>query len=82
FAELAQSEKLTSLAQDKEALREYATRTQVIDVLREEKVTLSAIQLLSLLRRLTPRLYSIASSQSEVGEEVHLTVGVVEYEYE
>ncbi|HHI5412016.1 TPA: assimilatory sulfite reductase (NADPH) flavoprotein subunit [Vibrio metoecus] len=82
FAELAQSEKLTSLAQDKEALREYATRTQVIDVLREEKVTLSAIQLLSLLRRLTPRLYSIASSQSEVGEEVHLTVGVVEYEHE
>ncbi|KUO23426.1 assimilatory sulfite reductase (NADPH) flavoprotein subunit [Vibrio cholerae] len=82
FAELAQSEKLTSLAQDKEALREYATRTQVIDVMREEKVTLSAIQLLSLLRRLTPRLYSIASSQSEVGEEVHLTVGVVEYEYE
>ncbi|HDZ9207462.1 TPA: assimilatory sulfite reductase (NADPH) flavoprotein subunit [Vibrio cholerae] len=82
FAELAQSEKLTSLAQDKEALREYARRTQVIDVLREEKVTLSAIQLLSLLRRLTPRLYSIASSQSEVGEEVHLTVGVVEYEYE
>ncbi|MGG6325443.1 assimilatory sulfite reductase (NADPH) flavoprotein subunit [Vibrio cholerae] len=82
FAELAQSEKLTSLAQDKEALREYATRTQVIDVLREEKVLLSASQLLSLLRRLTPRLYSIASSQSEVGEEVHLTVGVVEYEYE
>ncbi|EOX1815277.1 assimilatory sulfite reductase (NADPH) flavoprotein subunit [Vibrio cholerae] len=82
FAELAQSQKLTSLAQDKEALREYATRTQVIDVLREEKVPLSATQLLSLLRRLTPRLYSIASSQSEVGEEVHLTVGVVEYEYE
>ncbi|WP_217530903.1 assimilatory sulfite reductase (NADPH) flavoprotein subunit [Vibrio cholerae] len=82
FAELAQSQKLTSLAQDKEALREYATHTQVIDVLREEKVTLSATQLVSLLRRLTPRLYSIASSQSEVGEEVHLTVGVVEYEYE
>ncbi|ELK1818277.1 assimilatory sulfite reductase (NADPH) flavoprotein subunit [Vibrio cholerae] len=82
FAELAQSQKLTSLAQDKEALREYATRTQVIDVLREEKVTLSATQLLSLFRRLTPRLYSIASSQSEVGEEVHLTVGVVEYQHE
>ncbi|HGS4675715.1 assimilatory sulfite reductase (NADPH) flavoprotein subunit [Vibrio paracholerae] len=82
FTELAQSQKLTSLAEDKEALREYATRTQVIDVLREEKVTLSATQLLSLLRRLTPRLYSIASSQTEVGEEVHLTVGVVEYEYE
>ncbi len=32
------------------------------------------------LRRLTPRLYSIASSQKRVGEEVHLTVGVVDYE--
>ena len=32
-----------------------------------------------MLRRLTPRLYSIASSPEEVGEEVHLTVGVVEY---
>ncbi|PAR26599.1 assimilatory sulfite reductase (NADPH) flavoprotein subunit [Vibrio metoecus] len=82
YAELAQSEKLKSLAQDKEQLREYAIRTQVIDVLREEKISLSASQLLSLLRRLTPRLYSIASSQSEVGEEVHLTVGVVEYEHE
>ncbi|MGL5430143.1 MAG: assimilatory sulfite reductase (NADPH) flavoprotein subunit [Vibrio sp.] len=82
YAELVQSQKLQFLAEDKEALREYATRTQVIDVLREEKSTLSATQLLSLLRRLTPRLYSIASSQSEVGEEVHLTVGVVEYEYE
>ncbi len=82
FAELAQSEKLKSLAQDKEQLREYAIRTQVIDVLREEKISLSASQLLSFLRRLTPRLYSIASSQSEVGEEVHLTVGVVEYEHE
>jgi len=30
----------------------------------------------SLLRPLTPRLYSIASAQSEVEEEVHLTVGV------
>ncbi|MFX3880830.1 hypothetical protein ACJBT4_10360, partial [Streptococcus suis] len=41
---------------------------------------LSAEELVSLLRRLTPRLYSIASSQSEVDEEVHLTVGIVEYE--
>ncbi len=33
-----------------------------------------------MLRKLTPRLYSIASSQEEVGEEVHLTVGLVEFE--
>ena len=35
-----------------------------------------------LLRPLTPRLYSIASSQAEVESEVHVTVGVVRYEIE
>ena len=37
-------------------------------------------QLLSLLRPLTPRLYSIASSQAETESEVHITVGAVRYE--
>jgi len=32
------------------------------------------------LRPLAPRLYSIASSSSAVGEEAHLTVAVVDYE--
>ena len=39
----------------------------------------SYYELLDLLRPLSPRLYSIASAQSEVEEEVHLTVGVVRY---
>ncbi len=81
FAELTQSQKLLALVEDKNALREYAARTQVVDVLAEHKTQLSAEQLVSLLRRLTPRLYSIASSQSEVEEEVHLTLGVVEYQH-
>ncbi|MCH1922221.1 sulfite reductase [NADPH] flavoprotein alpha-component, partial [Shewanella sp. A3A] len=41
---------------------------------------LDADKLLGLLRPLTPRLYSIASSQSEVDSEVHLTVALVEDE--
>ena len=32
------------------------------------------------LRKITPRLYSIASSQTEVEEEVHLTVGLVSFD--
>ncbi|WP_425244321.1 assimilatory sulfite reductase (NADPH) flavoprotein subunit [Vibrio gelatinilyticus] len=80
YAELSGSKKLEKLSQDKNKLREYASKTQVIDVLSEKKAKLSAEQLISLLRKLTPRLYSIASSQSEVDEEVHLTVGLVEYQ--
>ena len=79
FASLSESKKLLKLSENKEKLRFYAANTQVIDVLAEKKSTLSAQQLLSILRRLTPRLYSIASSQAEVEEEVHLTVGLVEY---
>ena len=80
FSELSGSKKLEKLAQDKDKLRHYAGNTQVIDLLSEKKTKLTAEQLVSLLRRLTPRLYSIASSQTEVDEEVHLTVAVVEYQ--
>ncbi|MGF1894275.1 assimilatory sulfite reductase (NADPH) flavoprotein subunit [Vibrio campbellii] len=80
FAELSGSKKLQKLVEDKDKLREYAANTQVVDVLAEKKTKLSAEELVGLLRRLTPRLYSIASSQTEVDEEVHLTVGLVEYD--
>lgn len=80
YAELSGSKKLEKLVADKDKLREYAGNTQVIDVLAEKKTKLSPEELLGLLRRLTPRLYSIASSQTEVDEEVHLTVGLVEYQ--
>jgi sulfite reductase (NADPH) flavoprotein alpha-component len=80
YAELSGSKRLEKLVGDKDKLREYASATQIVDVLAEKKTALTAEQLTGLLRRLTPRLYSIASSQSEVDEEVHLTVGLVEYQ--
>jgi sulfite reductase (NADPH) flavoprotein alpha-component len=80
YAELSGSKKLEKLVADKDKLRQYAGNTQVVDVLAEKKTRLSAEQLVSLLRKLTPRLYSIASAQSEVDDEVHLTVGLVEYQ--
>ncbi len=52
---------------------------QLIDVLRRWPGPWTAEAFVGALRRLTPRLYSIASSQKQVGAEVHLTVGVVDY---
>ncbi|CAM3841193.1 assimilatory sulfite reductase (NADPH) flavoprotein subunit [Vibrio aquimaris] len=80
FAQASASQKLLKLIKDKDKLREYANQTQILDVLNEKKTQMSASELASLLRRLTPRLYSIASSQSEVEQEVHLTVGLLEYQ--
>jgi sulfite reductase (NADPH) flavoprotein alpha-component len=37
-------------------------------------------ELVALMRKLMPRLYSIASSQRVSGDEVHLTVAIVRYE--
>ena len=81
YAQLSGSKRLEKLVADKDKLREYSANTQLIDVLAEKKTALNPEQLLGLLRRLTPRLYSIASSQAEVDEEVHLTVGLVEYQH-
>ncbi|MFY0523626.1 assimilatory sulfite reductase (NADPH) flavoprotein subunit [Archangium gephyra] len=63
-----------------EALRALLASHQVIDVLCQHPGKWSAEELVGALRRLTPRLYSIASSQKRVGEEVHLTLGLVDYE--
>lgn len=52
---------------------------QPIDLWRRHPVRWSAEELVSTLRPQTPRLYSIASSRKAVGDEVHLTVAVVDY---
>ncbi|MER2491232.1 assimilatory sulfite reductase (NADPH) flavoprotein subunit [Catenovulum sediminis] len=80
YAEAAKIEALTKLAEDRHALREYLDARQIIDIVREHPAELAAEQFIACLRRLTPRLYSIASSQADVDEEVHLTVAVVKYE--
>lgn len=53
---------------------------QIIDLLRSWPASWSAEELVATLRPLTPRLYSIASSRSVVGDEAHLTVAHVAYE--
>ncbi len=80
YAELSGSDKLKALVEDKAALREYCANHQILDIIREQPASLTAEQLQGALRRLTPRLYSIASAQAEVEDEVHLTVGVVRFE--
>jgi sulfite reductase (NADPH) flavoprotein alpha-component len=71
---------LQQLATDKTALREFLAQHQTADVVLQYPGSLSAQQLVDSLRKQQPRLYSIASSQAEVGEEVHLTVGVVRFD--
>ncbi|HHL1403731.1 TPA: NADPH-dependent assimilatory sulfite reductase flavoprotein subunit [Klebsiella pneumoniae] len=82
YATLTRSESLLPLVGDKAQLQQYAAATPIVDMVRFSPAQLDAEALIGLLRPLTPRLYSIASSQAEVESEVHVTVGVVRYEIE
>lgn len=69
-----------------QALQRHFELTQntapLVDMVRQAPTELTPEQLIGWLRPLTPRLYSIASSQAEAESEVHITVGVVRYDYE
>jgi sulfite reductase (NADPH) flavoprotein alpha-component len=63
----------------RDSLSAFFSRWQLLDLLRRYPADWTADALVSALRPLAPRLYSIASSQAVVGDEVHLTVSHVDY---
>ncbi|NWA63877.1 NADPH-dependent assimilatory sulfite reductase flavoprotein subunit [Pantoea sp. B9002] len=80
YAALSRNDALLALAGDKPKLQSYAQSFPIVDMVRQAPTELNAEQLTGLLRPLTPRLYSIASSQAENETEVHITVGAVRFE--
>ena len=81
YAELSDNAELKKIADDNAKLDAYLAATPPVGVLAANPHPLDAQTLLGLFRAQTPRLYSIASAQDEVGEEVHLTVGVVRFDH-
>ncbi len=80
WAELSKDSKLVTVASDKNSAREFAGEHQIIDVVSLAKADIEPQTFVDALRKITPRLYSIASAQAEVEEEVHLTVGLVSFD--
>ncbi|MEZ7189029.1 assimilatory sulfite reductase (NADPH) flavoprotein subunit [uncultured Pseudoalteromonas sp.] len=80
YATATGSPDLLKLVEDRAAMREYIEPRQIFDIIRQNPAQLEAQTLVDCLRKLQARLYSIASSQAEVEEEVHLTVGLVEFD--
>lgn len=63
------------------ALAAYMHDNQIIDVIRRYPAPgLSAVDFIGTLRGLQPRLYSIASSQLALPDEIHITVSAVRYD--
>ncbi|WP_424405937.1 assimilatory sulfite reductase (NADPH) flavoprotein subunit [Pasteurella sp. PK-2025] len=82
YAAFANQDALNAIVAESEQLAHFVATTPIVDVFNAYPSSLTATQLVSLFRPITPRLYSISSSAAEVGEEVHLSVGVVRYEHQ
>lgn len=81
-AAFTENEKLQNLvsAENADKLKEFCNGRDLLDMLRDFGPWKASVQdIVSMLRKMTPRLYSIASSLSAHPDEVHLTIGAVRY---
>ncbi|MGZ8219354.1 assimilatory sulfite reductase (NADPH) flavoprotein subunit [Methylomagnum sp.] len=82
YAGLAEGEGLADLLDESDEARfnDYAWGRHIIDLVADYPLKdVPPQEFVNLLRRIPPRLYSIASSMKAVGNQVHLTVGAVRY---
>lgn len=82
WAAIVGNEQLTAMlnANDARAITNFVENHQIIDVVRLFPAAVDADQFVSMLRKLSPRSYSISSSLDANPDEVHLTVAAVRYE--
>lgn len=82
YAKLSGSKKLLELLGDnsRDELLRYLDARQIVDVVREYPSAPAAAAFVACLRKLKPRLYSIASSPLTSPDEVAITVAAVRYD--
>ncbi len=82
WAGLSGASGLTELLtpEHRETLTELMESHQIIDIVRRYPASVRPVEFVSSLRKLSPRSYSIASSQRANPDEVHLTVAAVRYD--
>ena len=80
---MAGSDPLVALSKpDRKAeLGDWMWGRQIVDVVREYPVRTTPQAFVTALKRLQPRLYSIASSSKACPDEVHLTISTVRYDH-
>ncbi len=82
YANWTNNVRLKELLGHAAAIKNLLWGRNLADLLREYPAAMSEETLLSFLRKMPPRLYSIASSLEAHPEEVHLTVAAVRYQYD
>ncbi|MDF9796491.1 sulfite reductase (NADPH) flavoprotein alpha-component [Catalinimonas alkaloidigena] len=79
YAELTGSSKLENTLAEASRVSDYLYGRDIIDLFKETPSRLSPQELISVLRKNTARMYSIASCQEAYEDEVHALVSVIRY---
>jgi len=79
YVEVTANSQLDAILDDDNLLDEYLEGHDLLDLLSDFPFEWKAAQLFEILRPFPPRLYSISSSQSLVGNQVHATIALVRY---
>jgi sulfite reductase (NADPH) flavoprotein alpha-component len=80
YFEQTKNQDLKKILDDDKKLDEYLYGSDLLDLLEDFPFDWNVNKLVEILRPLPPRLYSVSSSMERVGEEVHITVSVVNFE--
>lgn len=79
FAEFTNNDELKAVLTNTADLKKFLYGKDIVDLFTLYPTKVTPEELMGLLRKLQPRLYSISSSPLAHPDEVHLTVGVVKY---
>lgn len=79
YSSFCDSPELIEIENNQEILSQYCKDRDLLDLITEFPASITPQELCNVLRKLPPRLYSISSSQLAHPDQVHITVGVVEY---
>jgi sulfite reductase (NADPH) flavoprotein alpha-component len=82
YAELTSNRELGFLLKNRTFLDEYSSTRNLLDLVKDYPSDIEPEALLSVLRNLAPRLYSVASSPLAIPGELHFTVGLIEYKFD
>ena len=81
YQEKTGNDKILKIIEDEKQLDDYLYGHDLLDLLEDFPSKFTAQELADILRSFPARLYSISSSQSAVGDELHLTVATVRYSH-
>lgn len=78
YADVVNNQALSEMIGNVTQLEQYAAHKDILDLVSDYPGNITVEQFLSVLRKLSQRLYSVASSRSTVGEQADITVKVIE----